>query len=96
MEDHVNSASSDSPNVFDVSESLIPAREVKGVGQCSISFDGLLGDPLLLKEDLAKGCGGQLWPAGMVLAKYLLRQSHSDLADKTMSVTTYLIIVNNW
>lgn len=90
MEDNIDSSSADSPSVFDVSESLIPAREVKGIGHCSVSFDGLLSDPLLLKEDLAKGCGGQLWPAGMVLAKYLLRQSHPDIADKTMSVATYL------
>lgn len=73
---------------FDISESLVPARKIKGIGHSNVSFDGLLDEPLLLKEDLAKGCGGQLWPAGMVLARYLLRQHRSGLADKTMFVFT--------
>jgi hypothetical protein len=64
----------------------VPPRELKTAGQSHVSFDGLLQRPLLLKEDLKEGCGGQLWPAGMVLAKYLLRQNQSTLVDKTMSV----------
>ncbi|KAI9778791.1 MAG: Methyltransferase-like protein 21D [Geoglossum umbratile] len=39
----------------------------------TVDFDGLLRTPLRLKEDLSEGCGGKLWPAGMVLARYLLR-----------------------
>ncbi|RPA95591.1 hypothetical protein L873DRAFT_1697667 [Choiromyces venosus 120613-1] len=38
------------------------------------TFDGLLSSPVKLHEDLAKGCGGQIWPAGETLAKYLLRR----------------------
>jgi len=38
------------------------------------TFDGLLSSPIKLHEDLAKGCGGQIWPAGETLAKYLLRR----------------------
>jgi len=38
------------------------------------TFDGLLSSPLKLHEDLAKGCGGRIWPAGETLAKYLLRR----------------------
>lgn len=38
------------------------------------TFDGLLSSPIKLHEDLAKGCGGRIWPAGETLAKYLLRR----------------------
>ncbi|KAB8228525.1 putative methyltransferase-domain-containing protein [Aspergillus alliaceus] len=69
---------------YDVSESLVPARILKSVGHTTISFDGLLKEPLTLKEDLKEGCGGQLWPAGMVLARYLLRQHPLDLNNKTI------------
>ncbi|KAL4896329.1 putative methyltransferase-domain-containing protein [Aspergillus ambiguus] len=72
----------DSDAAFDISESLVPVRDRKTAGHSTISFGGLLKEPLLLKEDLKEGCGGQLWPAGMVLARYLLRQRRSDLVDK--------------
>jgi hypothetical protein len=72
---------------FDVSESLVPVRVPKSVGSTEITFDGLLEEPLILREDLKEGCGGQLWPAGMVLAGYLLRQHRSDFRSKTMFVT---------
>lgn len=38
------------------------------------TFDGLLDTPIKLHETLAKGCGGQIWPAGEMLTKYLLRR----------------------
>lgn len=79
-----SSSNLDAP--LNVSESLVPVRNHKAAQVISVSFDGLLKNPLLLKEDLKEGCGGQLWPAGMVLAKYLLRQHCSDLSGKTMSV----------
>ncbi|KAE8376476.1 putative methyltransferase-domain-containing protein [Aspergillus bertholletiae] len=69
---------------FDVSESLVPARDLKRVGHTEISFGGLLKEPLILKEDLKEGCGGQLWPAGMVLARYLLHQHRSSFNNKTI------------
>ncbi|KIW05181.1 hypothetical protein, variant [Verruconis gallopava] len=56
---------------------LVEPRDIKVSGEALIDFDGLLAPPLRLHEDLAEGCGGQLWPAGMVLAKYMLR--HKDL-----------------
>lgn len=91
MEAHeASSVSSDSDAPFGISESLVPARELKAAGITSVSFDGLLQEPLLLKEDLKDGCGGQLWPAGMVLAKYMLREHRTDLLGKTMSVCPYL------
>ncbi|KAL1983549.1 hypothetical protein VTN96DRAFT_10209 [Rasamsonia emersonii] len=75
---------SDQDSLFDISESLVPIRELKQPGITSVSFDGLLKDPLLLKEDLKKGCGGQLWPAGILLAKYMLREHRMDLLGKTI------------
>ncbi|KAJ5081419.1 hypothetical protein NUU61_009683 [Penicillium alfredii] len=85
MADSRESPASD-PDCCDltVSESLAPHRDTKTAVVTSISFDGLLKEPLLLKEDLKEGCGGQLWPAGMVLAKYLLCQHRSNLSDKTI------------
>lgn len=71
---------------FDVSISLAPPRVNKAAATTTLDFDGLLKEPLLLKEDLKDGCGGQLWPAGMVLAQYLLRQHSTDLFGKTMWV----------
>ena len=73
------------PFAFDVSESLVPVRSAEASGVSAVSFDGLLKKPLLLQEDLKEGCGGKLWPAGMLLAKYLLRRQ-STLAHKSMSV----------
>ncbi|KAK8237110.1 putative methyltransferase-domain-containing protein [Phyllosticta capitalensis] len=55
---------------------LVSLPEYKAAGTASLDFDGLLPAhrPLRLHEDLKGGCGGQLWPAGMVLARYLLRK----------------------
>lgn len=79
-------AAIDMDDSLDIDESLIPVRDLKPASQSTISFDGMLSNPLLLQEDLKEGCGGQLWPAGMVLSKYLLRQHHSSFLGKTMSV----------
>jgi Lysine methyltransferase len=65
-------------------ESFVPARINKAPSTTAVSFDDLPQLPLLLHEDLKEGCGGQLWPAGMVLAKHMLRHHSHDLADKTM------------
>lgn len=70
--------------ITSIGESLVPAQEAKQVSITEISLNGLLKRPLKLKEDLKEGCGGQLWPAGMVLARYMLRYHQSDLAHKTM------------
>lgn len=75
-----------SPDGFAISESLAPPRELKAATTTDITFDGLLKEPLLLKEDLKDGCGGQLWPAGMALAKYLLSRHVTNLFDKSMWV----------
>ncbi|KAL4963179.1 putative methyltransferase-domain-containing protein [Aspergillus stella-maris] len=84
MENLRRTESADLNDPFFIDESLVPAREIKQAGQSHVSFDGLLQRPLLLKEDLKDGCGGQLWPAGMVLSKYMLRRHRSSLIDKTI------------
>ncbi|KAH0290082.1 S-adenosyl-L-methionine-dependent methyltransferase, partial [Aureobasidium sp. EXF-3399] len=74
----------ESNGVFDIDEELVPVRELKQAGVMEVTFDGLLSTPLRLEEDLKKGCGGMLWPAGMVMAKYLIRQDKELFKDKTI------------
>ncbi|PGG97967.1 hypothetical protein AJ79_09022 [Helicocarpus griseus UAMH5409] len=69
---------------FDISESLVPVRENKSAGTVLLSLDGLLDPPLQIIEDLKDGCGGKLWPAGVVLSKYMLRKHKSDLRGKSI------------
>ncbi|KAB5577663.1 putative methyltransferase-domain-containing protein [Coniochaeta sp. 2T2.1] len=61
-------------------EDLTPLPEYKAATTTVLDFDGLLSEPLKLHEDLKTGCGGQLWPAGMVLAKHMLRYHRDKLA----------------
>jgi hypothetical protein len=70
--------------IFIVSEDLVVSIPRKSAGITTIDFDGLLSTPLKLHEDLKNGCGGMLWPAGMVLSKYLLRSHKASLAGKEM------------
>ncbi|KAI7233492.1 S-adenosyl-L-methionine-dependent methyltransferase [Hortaea werneckii] len=69
---------------FAISEDLVQSRTQKQAGTGEVDFDGLLQTPLKLHEDLAKGNGGQAWPAGRVLAKYLLRKKRDGLKRSTM------------
>jgi len=100
----VNNSDSEENDVFGVSQELVPPAPIKPAGVSEIDFDGLLSPPLKLHEDLKNGCGGQLWPAGMVLSKYMLRKYSSDLADKSMHVAfsshtdhgTNITAVLNW
>lgn len=80
------SSDDESNGIFGISEDLVPHREQKNAGSSDLDFDGLLGTPLKMHEDLAEGCGGMLWPAGMVLSKYMLRQDKNSLKDKSMFV----------
>ncbi|KAF2846333.1 hypothetical protein T440DRAFT_458688 [Plenodomus tracheiphilus IPT5] len=75
---------SEENDVFGVSQDLVPPAPIKSAGVSEIDFDSLLSPPLKLHEDLRNGCGGMLWPAGMVLGKYMLQKHQSDLADKTI------------
>lgn len=68
-----------------IGEGLVETRQQKSAGTTDLDFDGLLHAKLKLHEDLKEGCGGQLWPAGMVLTKYLLREPQlSSMKGKTM------------
>ncbi|MCJ1435523.1 hypothetical protein MMC27_004897 [Xylographa pallens] len=64
------------PLALHISEDFLPFRPAKLPGTTNLSFSGLLSPPLRLHEDLKDGCGGQLWPAGMVLARYLLERKN--------------------
>lgn len=74
-----------SPLGFD--EDIAPLPEYKAAGTTEVDFSGLLGEPLKLHEDLRSGCGGQLWPAGMVLAKHMLRYHREKLQSARMWVS---------
>ena len=78
---------SDSDDDFQIDEDLVPAAAIKAAGTGSLDFDGPLSKPLRLHEDLKDGCGGQLWPAGIELAKHLLRPAQRQaLVGKNMFV----------
>ena len=86
----MNSSDDEGNGVFAISEDLVPNREQKSAGSSDLDFDGLLNKPLKMHEDLAEGCGGMLWPAGMVLSKYMLRQDRNSLKHKSMFVCVQL------
>ncbi len=69
-----------------VGEDISPLPEYKAAGDTALDFAGLLSEPLQLHEDLKSGCGGQTWPAGMVLAKYILRYHRDTLGESRMWV----------
>ena len=71
---------------FAVSEDLVQSPAHKAALTGSLDFDGLLRPALKLHQDLANGNGGQAWPAGMVLTKYLLRRKRDELSSASMSV----------
>ncbi|CRG85553.1 hypothetical protein PISL3812_02603 [Talaromyces islandicus] len=75
---------SDGDAHLDLPETLVPIRERKHAGTTIVTLDGLLEQPLKLEEDLKEGCGGQLWPAGILLARYMLQKHSSDLLGKTI------------
>ncbi|KAK1057031.1 Protein-lysine N-methyltransferase efm6 [Friedmanniomyces endolithicus] len=70
---------------FAISEDLVQSPTHKQASITRTDFDGLLkSTPLLLSEDLAKGNGGQAWPAGFVLARYLLRTKLGELRNASI------------
>jgi len=75
--------------VFGISEDLVQSPTHKTAGISFTDFDGLLQSPLQLHEDLKEGCGGQLWPAGVVLAKYMLRKHRDDLTGSMFVRSEY-------
>lgn len=69
---------------MDVSEDLTPLPTLKVKGNTDITFDGQLSRPLKYYEDVRSGCGGQTWPAGMVLGKHMLRYHRDELQNARM------------
>lgn len=67
-----------------IGEDFTPVPNYKAASTTAIDFSSLLQPPLQLHEDLKSGCGGQLWPAGMVLAQHMLRYRRSSLKDARM------------
>ena len=82
----------DSSGLFGISEDLVQSPVHKVAGVSTVDFDGLLSPPLRLQEDLSGGCGGQLWPAGMVLSKYMLRKYKDDIQDSSMFVRSTIML----
>ncbi|KAJ9619515.1 Protein-lysine N-methyltransferase efm6 [Taxawa tesnikishii (nom. ined.)] len=80
----MDSSDDESNGLLAVSEELARLPEYKAAGSSTLDFDGLLATPLKLHEDLSNGCGGQLWPAGMVLAKYMLRKHTGDIGSRSI------------
>lgn len=64
---------------FNFGEDFVKSPKHLAASIQSIDFGGLLNPPLLLHEDLAAGCGGMLWPAGMRLAKYILKLKQEEI-----------------
>ncbi|PSR80942.1 putative methyltransferase-domain-containing protein [Coniella lustricola] len=62
-------------------QDLTPLPVYKPAGDAALDFGGLLTAPLKIHEDLASGCGGQTWPAGMVLARHMLRYHRHHVQD---------------
>lgn len=80
---------SPSPPPFDptdVSVDLAPLPTLKAKGDAHIDFDGQLEQPLAYHEDVRTGCGGQTWPAGLVLGKHMLRYRLEGLQEARMLV----------
>jgi len=79
---------------------LVGPAELKKAGTSEITFDGLLHCPLKLHQDLKNGCGGQVWDAGMVLAKYMLRKHGETVKGKSMcalwSIMQFILTPIDW
>ncbi|KJZ76273.1 hypothetical protein HIM_04355 [Hirsutella minnesotensis 3608] len=66
-------------DVVAVSEELTPLPKLKRAGNAALDFDGQLDQPLKYHEDVRTGCGGQTWPAGLLLGKHMLRYHRQEL-----------------
>ena len=69
---------SESPDAsaLNISEDFAPTNPPKLAGQTTLTFSGRLSPPLILHEDLKESCGGQAWPAGILLGRFLLSRRH--------------------
>lgn len=67
-----------------LAEDFTPLPAYKAAQTSNFDISGLLATPLKLHEDLTSGCGGQTWPAGMVLAKHMLRYHREEMGNARM------------
>ncbi|KAI9739434.1 MAG: hypothetical protein M1818_005122 [Claussenomyces sp. TS43310] len=83
MENGSSRSLSSSPEISPLSmgDDIAPLPTYKVPSTTSIDFSCLLSPPLKIHEDLTSGCGGQLWPAGIVLATHLLRHCRQSLKE---------------
>ncbi|KAK4131193.1 hypothetical protein BT67DRAFT_164341 [Trichocladium antarcticum] len=75
----MNRSASPGSTPFEFGEDFAALPEYRATRTTEVDFAGLLDEPLKLYEDLQSGCGGQLWPAGMLLAKHMLRYHRDKL-----------------
>jgi hypothetical protein len=78
-------------DALNISEGLVHSLPRESPRITSIDLDGLLPIPLQIQEDVTEGCGGRIWPAGRVLAKYMLRYA-DRFYGKTMFVSTCMLL----
>lgn len=71
-------------NPLAITEDLTPLPTLKSAGDTHVQFEGQLSRSLKLHEDVRTGCGGQTWPAGMLMGKHLLRYQIDTLKDARM------------
>lgn len=83
---HNDRSPSPENDIFAVPDFYVDPRDIKPAGQTDLSFNGLLAPPLKLHEDLSEGCGGQLWPAGMSLAQYILTYHKSLVGQHIIEI----------
>ena len=72
-------------SILSISEELVPSTKTIPSQEVILAFNGLLSPPLVLQTNETE-CGGKLWPAGMVLAEYLLRNKMDEMKGKKMFV----------
>ena len=71
--------------LLSVSEELVSAPFQTPSQEVTLSFQGYLDPPLILQTNETE-CGGKLWPAGMVLAEYILGNKMAEMEGKEMFV----------
>ena len=76
-------------SLLSLSEDLVPSPIRKPSQEVTLAFEGLLNPPLILQTNETE-CGGKLWPAGMVLAEYLLLNKMDEVQGKEMFVRSFL------
>lgn len=80
-------------SLLSISEDLVPSTGETPSQEVILAFDGLLCPPLVLQTNETE-CGGKLWPAGIVLAEYLLRNKMDEIVGKKMFVRSNVSLLH--